>query len=1561
MKLNRQFALLTIFISFFLSFSTLGQQVVTQHVDFETTNQNMWGPSWNPFTMDKQFTIFEQAWDVPFGTGNSMIFSIAGYEFGAAIDAEFNGKIGSAVSLEGFSTGTMDCKFPIDVNIDMPNDLTYDQGDLVTVKTDYTIDPSAELVTDYPNAGEVKWGLYFQMGAEMTGKLCAFGCTTFPIIPSFNTGLIDINLLTVNMSGIWFVGPASPSDVIGGFVNPSAYNPGQGIFPFSVDPFMGPYTKYNVTPWQCFVGGFPFNIPDFGYGVTGYVTFPQVATTSSIVANGLQATGSDTYFHMNIEVFKLIGGVLGNFKAGPLVIVSEVLTNLSGEQSFGPITVNWNFFSASFDVNLTNTQQFDFTPKIYGQFEFPVAVDYQIFDPTNNTTSAMQRSSIINVEIGKHLQYKFPCYYETVDITPTYSIVGTVRNHTYDNLSFDFLMSALAFGFSIPPIEIIPEIHVPEICVSIPYPCPTWSKPWRWCSERVCTPSFTIPAVGFDGLDFSVGPVWSTTIPIGSVSYDWFDQTWDLEGFSPVEMPSFQMNARKISADAIASAVSCYDGTDGSVTVSLTNLELPVTYKWTSGQTTQNLTAIPAGPYEVTIIDANDCQVFTGATVLQPQHALNIDLVASDKKCNGGTNDGSITATIIGGTTPYTYSWDNGASTKNISGLNTGTYALTVTDSKGCTATNSASINQPSALAQVGTTKAVNCFGGIDGAVQVDVSGGKLPYSYSWNSGQTTASIRAVSSATYTLTVTDGNNCSNIAYYTVSQPSAALSLSSSITDVDCFANSTGSIQVTTTGGTAPYTYQWSNSKKIVLPIQTEDLINQKADTYTLYATDINGCSTSIVKTIQQPQAAIASTPTLTHVNCFGDATGIILPGISGGTTPYAYNWSNATTSATANTLTAGIYTLHLTDKNNCSQTFSYTITQPLNPLTIQGTATDVTCFGTATGSISTISSGGTTPYSYSWSTSQTTAAISKLVTGNYSITTTDAKGCTTTQAYAIQQPAAPLNGTTQVTHVDCKGNRTGAIDLTVTGGTAPYTYYWTNAQSLVMSKLSQDLTSLYPNIYTVKITDAKGCTYSVSDSVGEPKGILKLTGIVDDVNCHDGNDGSITTTTTGGTLPYAYNWSNGYTTANAFTLIANTYAVTITDKNACTYQTSFVVKEPKDALIVSTSTEDVLCYGGKTGSVFSSVSGGTIPYTYNWSTGATSSFIKNLVAGNYSITVTDGLGCTAFSGAIINQPPQPIAITPTITIPSCTGFSDGSVVIQITGGTAPYSYNWGNEVDITYNNASETIQHLAAKTYFIRVTDQHQCKYEQTITVTEPTPIVVTSQTHATLCYADSTGSASVNVSGGTPAYQITWSNGQTGTSATQLPAGKYTYTVKDTKNCSVQHEVVITQPSEIKIDGLVKATSCAEYLDGSIIIQASGGTAPYTYDWSNRFTSTYIQDLAPDTYTIVVTDYNGCKQTKDFIVEKTNEPCLEIPNTITPNGDDYNDTWYIKGLEMYPTAMVKVFNKWGNLIAGYEGNYSPWDGTQYGEPMPSEVYYYIIELNDGSGKKFNGTITIVR
>ena len=1553
--------------------TSFSQQLVNHNVSFNSGQQNMWGPSFSPFTIDQEITLFEQGWDVSFNTGSSGIVSIAGQSFGGGLSGAFSGVIGSAVRIEGFTTGTIEVDYPIDIELNMPNDLSYDQGDNVTIASSYDCLNNWKLETLYPTAGEFFWDFYFQMAASASAQLCFFGCVTFPIIPSFDTGLQTLNILTISGSGastngengIWCLGPGALPPYVGGTEPPA------GNWPYALppeeDPTTSPYP--NFIPWQVYYGSeFPIELPS-ALGLSGSITIPYVNTDPTINSNGdINACGDSTYFNLNLEIFDLLGGIMSSVP-GPTAAIGAFLENLSGSEEIGGVAeVSWNFFSASFDANITNKQCFDFTPKVYAEMDFPLPVNYSIINGSSGAVSSTGQSSIITFEVGDQLQYQYPCYYEELNITPTYSIVGDIKNRTYDEVSFDFLMSAFEFGFEIPEVVVIPGFTIPEICIPIPYPCPSWSCPWCWCTYTACTPEVVVPDLGFPGFELSVGPLWETSIPIGSFQYNWFEDDWELEGFDPVTMPSFKMKASPIQVNSSVNDVACYEDATGSIDVTIVaeSHAFPYSFQWSNGNTftsssaTTALSNIEAGQYTVDIIDNNGCQLFSGATVNEPAE-LYLSYSKLDKQCGGGINNGSIDLSVFGGTPPYFYNWSNGSVVQDLSNLNSGTYSVSVTDSKGCTANAEVVIIEPNPIVVNGLITNVNCKGESDGEIEVSVYGGNLPFSFSWDSGQVTEDLSSLIAGTYTLTVTDAKNCTNQTPFVVDEPLQELGLSAAPVDINCFGENTGEVQVTTLGGTPGYTYQWVSPINGVLPYFSEDLNGIYAGEYILNTTDENGCIASINVNVDQPLQPISIDVDISNVLCFGESSGYIHPNVYGGTANYIFSWSNGSVIEDLNALDAGDYTLSVLDAAGCMQDFSFFVDEPDAELTGTVEVTNVSCFGELTGSISMLGSGGSEPYSYQLNTVDTSSFINELPSGTYAIEILDENLCSYIETVSINQPVAPINGIDTIEDVNCYGDSTGQIDVVVSGGTSPYQYTWVSSDSIIMTNTSQVLTSLIEGTYVLQIQDSMLCSQWYSYNVIQPSAPVTVEVNSSHVNCLGQSDGQIDLIVSGGSGNYYFQWNTGQVSSNLNAINAGIYSCNITDDNNCLTNVGVEINEPAEGLMLTVLKQDLLCNGDSSGAISSLVQGGTPPYTYAWSSGQTSASIDELSPGNYTLTVTDHLNCNAYSGALIAEPEELEVITNSSDV-LCHGESTGSISINVTGGIQPYEYNWGDQNNTLLNNPSEILYGYSSGDYLIRVTDKNGCIDEQIAIIAEPELFVSEIDVLDVLCFGESNGSISVSFEGGVPPYAIQWNTGQTNVNVDNLIAGNYQYVALDSNNCRIQNTVSLNEPDPLSLNAETIPVSCVDHSDGEISVVIDGGIHPYSILWGIGLTDESINQLSGGEYTLNVTDYNNCSIDTIVILEIRNTSCIDIPNTFTPNGDNYNDTWTIVNINLYPDYELHVFNKWGNEVYNSkEFNQEEWDGTRSGNPLPSDVYYYILKLNNADDTQHNGTVTILR
>ncbi|MCB1715851.1 MAG: HYR domain-containing protein, partial [Candidatus Competibacteraceae bacterium] len=589
------------------------------------------------------------------------------------------------------------------------------------------------------------------------------------------------------------------------------------------------------------------------------------------------------------------------------------------------------------------------------------------------------------------------------------------------------------------------------------------------------------------------------------------------------------------------------------------------------------------------------------------------------------------------------------------------------------------------------------------------------------------------------------------------------------------------------------------------------------------------------------------------------------------------------TTSTASGLSAGGYTVTVTDANGCEAVKSITIEDPSGlELTVLD-VTDETCAENNDGTATVSASGGTAPYSYLWSDGQTGIAATGLSAGTYTVTVTDAGGCEAVQTVVIGEPTPVLAEVIFSMDVSCYGAADGSATVNATGGTTPYTYVWSNGATTAMA------TGLAAGVtYTVTVTDASGCEATAGVTLAEPAELTALIESSTDVSCYGGADGTATVKPQGGTEPYTFMWSNGSTDKTVTGLGAGTYTAMVIDANGCIATTVVAIDEPSDAVTITFSNlQDADCAGSMDGQATAAASGGVAPYDFVWSTGqvnqnTTTSVATNLSAGSYTVTVTDANGCENIASITIGDPNGLMLTVMNVDHEACQGDNDGSATVSALGGTAPYTYLWSN------GQTGPVANNLSAGTYTVTVTDANICEAVQTVVVDEPTPVIATIiSSEDVSCHGDNDGTATVDVTGGIGGYTYAWSNGATTATATGLNAGlTYTVTVTDANGCETTAGITLDEPDELTafIAGSTDV-NCLNGADGTATVHAQGGTAPYIYAWNNGSADQTATSLSAGTYTVIVTDANGCMVTTSVTIdEPVTSVSVAISNVMNPD-----------------------------------------------------------------------------
>ena len=875
------------------------------------------------------------------------------------------------------------------------------------------------------------------------------------------------------------------------------------------------------------------------------------------------------------------------------------------------------------------------------------------------------------------------------------------------------------------------------------------------------------------------------------------------------------------------------------------------TFTWSPGGTTgATITVTPntTTTYTATYTVAGCPPVTgTGTVTINPLQPITGTLSA----CLG------LTSQLSNAVTPGTWSSSNtGVATISASGLVTGvsagTSTITYNASNGCSTTSQFTVFPQPVL--TATPSNVLCFGGT-GSVSLSAVGANAPYTYG---GSPTQNLQP---GTYTYTATSVDGCvSAPVSVTITQPQVALALSSTQVNVLCSGNNTGSINLTVTGGTAPYTYAWSNNTTL------EDPTGLASGAYTVTVTDANGCTATTTVTITQP-STLTSSYTQVNVGCFGNTTGSIDLTVNGGVAPYVFAWSNQAITEDLNNIPSGVYTVTATDANGCTTTQTVTITQPQAALALSTTQVNVLCFGNSTGSVNLTVTGGTAPYNYLWSNNGTAEDPTGMPSGAYTVTVTDANGCTAQTSVTITQPQAALALSSTQVNVLCFGNSTGSVNLTVTGGTAPYTYAWSNNTTL------QDPTGLAAGTYTVTVTDANGCTATTTVTITEPASAVSVTTQSQNILCLNGT-GSVNSTPTGGVAPYTYSWTNNALTQNITNLQAGSYTVTVQDANGCTAQSTGTVLttlSPLPVQILNITGTTILTCTNPT--IMLQATGGV---TYNWSGGSTPLNDTNSITqpGLYTVNMVDPNGCPVSQTITLTQnitPPTPgiTNITGT-TIIDCNA---PSIDLQATGGG---TYQWNNNLGTSAN-----VNITQAGTYTVVVTAANGCQDSSTVAITvAPVPAVTANDT--TICSGQSVTLTPIYFPAG---GQAVWTNGQLTPSVTVSPNTTTMYSVLYTWNgCTATDDITVT----VNPTPTLSVNNPNICFGDTTLLTATPNLPNGVYNWITANETTQSISVSPQVTTTYDVEYtlNGCTSAiATSTVTVTPLPIITVPDIIICDG----------------------------------------------------------------------------
>ncbi len=905
---------------------------------------------------------------------------------------------------------------------------------------------------------------------------------------------------------------------------------------------------------------------------------------------------------------------------------------------------------------------------------------------------------------------------------------------------------------------------------------------------------------------------------------------------------------------------------------------------------TTSYTGLVAGSYSIIVKDVNGCTFMTSVSVIDAPGATAIASTVVDASC--GTPNGSVTlGAVTGGTPAYTYDF-NGlgySSTTTYSGLTAGSYVLNVKDANGCIYTTVISISNLGGPTAIATTQVNTVCGGSNGSITLgSVTGGLAPYSFDFNgtgySGVT--SYSGLAAGTYSIDVKDANGCIYSTSVVITDAPGPTAIAITIVNETCGGIS-GSVTLgTVTGGTPVYTYEFNNTGYGSVTSFT----GLAAGSYPINVKDANGCIYTTSVTITNLPGPTAIAMVVVDETCGNNNGSVTLGAVTGGTGPYTYDFNNMgyPGSTTYTGLSAGVYPLEVQDANGCKYLTSVTILDNPGPTAIATTVVDEAC-GAADGSVTITSvTGGVAPYTYNFNGAgfSATTAYTGLIAGIYPIIVKDANGCTFSMNVTINNSGGPTALATTVVNENC-GATDGSVTLgAVTGGSAPYQY---NFNGMGYSGVTS-YSGLAAGIYPIIVKDANGCIYNLSVTITNSGGPTALSTTQVNETCGSGNGSVSIGAVTGGTAPYTYEFNGGgYLPTTVYSgLSAGTYPINVKDANGCILTINVTITDAPGPTALATTVVNESCSTGNGSIIIGATTGGTAPYIYDFngsgSFNSTTSY-TGLVAGTYSIEVKDANGCTFSITVPITNTTGPTAIAVT-TVNAACGISDGSVTLgTVTGGTAPYQYNFNS----AGFSSVTTYSGLAAGSYSLIVKDANGCTYTTSVSISNaggPTAIATTLVNET--C---TSGNGSVTlgaVTGGTPPYSYNYdNNGYTTTTIYNgQVAGVHSIDIKDASGCIYSTTVTITDaPGPTAITTTIVDSTCGNP-NGSVTINSvTNGTAPYQYDFNGMgySASTSYTGLAAGTYILNVRDTNNCIYSTSVTLTTTVAPTVTISYTGTP------------------------------------------------------------------------------
>lgn len=1077
-----------------------------------------------------------------------------------------------------------------------------------------------------------------------------------------------------------------------------------------------------------------------------------------------------------------------------------------------------------------------------------------------------------------------------------------------------------------------------------------------------------------------------------------------------------------------------FEARNGSISTEIRGGTPPYTFVWTNSDdtqftaSTQNISNLAAGNYTLLVTDANNCNTNSSFQISEPD-PLQITLAQNADIFCFGEATASLTATVTGGfpvnaqANDYELSWyvtQNGQERLlqvangllELDALEAGEYRVEVRDVAGAESEAIFEITEPELLALTvqGTPQDVLCHGLETGAINITVTGGPvdeatgdyLPYAFRWtkeedvNFEAITEDLVNIGAGTYNVVVVDDNLCTVtlLEPIVITEPEAPLEIFNvEAVNLTGFQTNDGTISTEIRGGTPPYTFAWLDANDSSFTANTQNISDLTIGSYQLLVTDANNCTVNLEQQITEPELLTVRIEPIAEaqsVQCFGEETIEPLVTITeGGVAPYSYQWVEESnpdviryTNANTPRVPAGVYQVTVTDVNGNMASANYTIEEP-EPLQLSETIMNPLCRGSREGAIDVTIVGGVPPYNYSWSNGAITEDIANLFAGNYTVTVTDANQCRLEETFVITEPLALFIQDINRVFPSANTTRDGSITIAVAGGTPPYVFRWLDANGNVQDSSTNRLQAIGSETYSVEITDTNGCSLFVEDvDLFVPPELIVTLEQINVVSCTNTSTASLRAFVTGGipynaSKQYDYRWFNADTNSpigeDRFLLeniAAGRYYVNVIDAvGTQTRSETFQIEEP-EALQLALEADFVNCGDANDWTITTLVTGGTPPYRYDWSSGDDTPQVTALIAGTYTLEVTDSRGCTVMRSITPIAPDTLIADVMGVN-PTCFGGCDGAVLMEVQGGTPPYAYNWNTGA------TTQSLSNSCAGSYDVVITDSKGCSISRQVELENPEELIVDLGEDVVLC-AQQSAILDATIQDANASYVWRSSNGFSSTEAivTVSTTGEYSVEVTNSEGCVAVGRIFVEAVSDVISANFL--TSSQVFVGQEFVIVDNSDPFPDTLEWifpeeaiiqyqDNNYAELYFD--APGEYEITLATQRGlcnATQTKRIVVlekafeegvtEETDTASNNVPNiqlaySLYPNPST-NGTFNAEiTLDAIYDISIKVFGLGSNvamITERHEGrsNYTlSFDVSRF----PSGIYFVLLETEGHS------------